>query len=189
MKLHSIKISGLDGAPLESFIKKVIDEVDLSVDKVVRSKYLRHKNIEMAAGRVSGEITKFMTTQRNTSGTKVNQRGDIGVIFNRSPQKWLKELGKSPAVRRRWEMDSTRARRHYMWARACPEKLHSHPLLGKRAKRLAPGTRTIFLELYSDEVTHTSGCMRSKVRSKLLHVYISGCVTLLAPIQGTMTTG
>ena len=165
--------TGMDGEQLESLIGAVKQDVSLQVVKSVRSKYLRQKNVEMADGRVAGEITKFMVTNRNKSGTKVNDNGNIGVIFNRSPKKWLLELGRSPQVRRRWENDSNRARELYMWAKASPEKLHSHPLLANRAKRLAPGTRTLFLELYSDEVTHTSGNMRSKIRSKLLHVYLA----------------
>ena len=122
-------------------------------------------------GAVPGEVVKFPLTDSGSG----YQKGDFGNIFYRSVKSWLLKLGANPAVRERWRNDVNRLNRKYMWSSVSSEQVVSHPMNGRRAKKLLSGLEgpTLLLELYTDGVTHGKGIVGTRRKSKLIHVYVA----------------
>jgi len=164
------------GVSLAAFIKSVDMDTLFYVNKNISSKYLRGKFVDQAEGRVKGEVLRVPLSQRRDGRPRALGNGEFGFVYYRSVRKWLKELGKSRAVRNEWKNNTERLKQHFMWANVqSTTVVHSHPLKGTLAAEASVDTTdpVVFIEVYSDEVQHTSGQIRNKQDSKLLHVYIA----------------
>ena len=164
----------------DDIVSSITKAVAVFVPDDVKTKYRREKAFAGVGGRVSGHMVEVPATFDRPGKTT---RKGFALQYHRPVKKVLLEMGMSEEHLARWR-DPFLDRQKPRWRQNTNfERVHSFPLHGDQVRRLCTeaGTTTniIFIELYSDDVTHTGG-NRNSNDSTVGHSYF-GIVNMAGP--------
>ena len=170
----NLKKSGCTNAALDTLAKDLAvvlncinsqENVQVTLPRTVTTSYMREKYIFENCG-PTGELHPIRLTK--------SRQGEYGIRYYKSIKSTIFELSKDTKLVKEWENNYKGVGRlhHRKW-HDHGSKVYWHPLLCSRAKTVDPnnGKLTLFLEEYSDGVSHTQGSQRSKKSYEMTHAY------------------
>ena len=170
----NLKRRGCTNAALDTLAKDlsvVIDCINrqgqplVTLPRTVTTAYMREKYIFEKCG-PTGDFYPIRLTK--------SRQGKYGTRYYKSIKSTIYALSKDPKLVKEWENNFKGVGKlhHRKWHEHS-SKVYWHPLLCSRAKSVDPknGKLTLFLEEYSDGVSHTQGTQRSKKSYEMTHTY------------------
>ena len=163
----------------EGIVQEILSGATIYVPDDVKTQYRREKAFVGTGGRVPGHMVEVPATFDRPGRTT---RKGFAQQYHRPVKKVLLEMAMSEEHLARWR-DPFLQRDKPRWKNQTLERVHSSPLHGDRVSRLCAAAGTtkniIFIELYSDDVTHTGG-NRNSNDSTVGHSYF-GVVNMAGP--------
>ena len=157
----------------EEIMEDIVESASFFVPDNVKTQYRREKAMGGTGGRVSGNMIEVPSTFERPG--KTTRRG-FALQYHRPIRKVLLEMAKSEEHLCRWRAPFEQRKETHRWQNTATERVHHTPMHGDVAvsikEELGTDRNIIFLEIYSDDVTHTGG-NRNTNDSTVTHSYFA----------------